>query len=111
LPGNPVSVFVSFEVFVRPALLKMAGRRDLVRPEVTARLDTEVTGPKQKTVFARVLVRYDGDGWRAGSTGTRFSNLLSTVTRANGLAILPPGVDRIPAGETCRVMLFRRLED
>src|ERR671922_101200 len=49
LPGNPVSVFVSFEVFIRPALLKMAGRRDLFRPEVTARLDAEVEGPRGKT--------------------------------------------------------------
>jgi molybdopterin molybdotransferase len=110
LPGNPVSVFVSFEVFVRPALLKIGGRRDLRRPEVTATLDSEVSGPKQKTVFARVRVRHDGDGWRAESTGTRFSNLLTTVARANGLAIIPPGVDRVPAGETCRVMLFRSLE-
>jgi molybdopterin molybdotransferase len=110
LPGNPVSVFVSFEVFVRPALLKLGGRRDLDRPEVTATLDSEVSGPAQKTVFARVRVRHDGEGWRAESTGTRFSNLLSTVARANGLAIIPPGVERIPAGETCRVMLFRSLE-
>ena len=42
LPGNPVSVFVSFEVFVRPALMKMMGRRQLFRPEVPATLEEDV---------------------------------------------------------------------
>src|SRR5437588_527077 len=74
LPGNPVSVFVSFEMFVRPALMKMAGRRDLHRPEVTAVLDTDVEGPKGKTAFARVRVSRTEEGWRASSAGGRDSN-------------------------------------
>jgi molybdopterin molybdotransferase len=111
LPGNPVSVFVSFELFVRPALLKMAGRRDLERPKVTAILDTDVDGPKGKTAFARVRVRRTENGWRAASAGARSSNLLTTITRANGFAVLPPGVDRIEAGSECRVIVFRALED
>jgi molybdopterin molybdotransferase len=111
LPGNPVSVFVSFELFVRPALLKMAGRRDLERPTVTAVLETEIAGPKGKTVFARVRVRRAADGWRAASTGSRSSNLFSTVTRANGFALLPPGVERLEAGQECPVMVYRALED
>ncbi|MDQ3210746.1 MAG: molybdopterin molybdotransferase MoeA, partial [Actinomycetota bacterium] len=53
LPGNPVSVFVSFELFVRPAMLKMMGRTQLDRPEVTATLATEVSGPKAKMQYAR----------------------------------------------------------
>ena len=56
LPGNPVSVFVSFEVFVRPALLKMMGRTQLERPEITATLTEDVGGPKGKLQFARVVV-------------------------------------------------------
>jgi molybdopterin molybdotransferase len=110
LPGNPVSVFVSFEVFIRPALLKMMGRRGLYRPEVTARLETDIAGPREKTVFSRVLVRRGPDGWRAKSTGGRGSNLLATVARANGLAIIPPGVESLTAGQECRVMVFRSLE-
>jgi molybdopterin molybdotransferase len=110
LPGNPVSVFVSFEVFVRPALLKMMGHRSLFRPEVTARLETDIAGPKEKTQFARVLVREGADGWTAASTGSRQSNLMSTVSRANGLAIIPAGVEQLRAGEQCTVMLFREFE-
>jgi molybdopterin molybdotransferase len=110
LPGNPVSVFVSFEIFIRPALMKMMGRRPLYRPEVTAKLDSDISGPRDKTVFSRVVVRRGSDGWRATSTGSRGSNLLATVARANGLAIIPPGTESIPAGTECRVMLFRPLE-
>ena len=111
LPGNPVSVFVSFEVFVRPALLKLAGRTDLDRPRVTAVMDSEISGPEQKTVFARVRVRRTPEGWTASSTGARSSNLLRTVARANGLAMIPPGVERLGPGDECRVLLFRRMDD
>ncbi len=111
LPGNPVSVFVSFEVFIRPALLKMMGRRELGRPEISARLEAEVSGPADKTQFARVLVRRGADGWLARPTGGRGSNLIATVARANGLAIIPPGVATAPAGSEVRVMLFRSLEE
>ena len=110
LPGNPVSVFVSFEVFIRPALRKMMGRRQLFRPEVTARLEEDVTGPRGKTQFARVRVRRTKEGWVATPTGGRGSNLISTVSRANALAIVPPGVEVSPAGSEVRVMVFRPTE-
>lgn len=111
LPGNPVSVFVSFELFIRPALLKMMGRRDVFRPEVTAVLESEIAGPKDKVQFARVRVRRENGQWRAGSTGPAASNLLGTVARANGLAVVPMGVDRAAAGAHVRVILFRALEE
>jgi molybdopterin molybdotransferase len=111
LPGNPVSVFVSLEVFVRPAILKMMGRRHLGRPEVTATLTDEVRGPRGKLQFARVEVRREREGWVATPTGARGSNLLSTVARANGLAMIPQGTDVAPAGSKVKVMLFRASED
>jgi molybdopterin molybdotransferase len=111
LPGNPVSVFVSFEVFIRPAILKMLGRRNLYRPEIPARLEEDVSGPRGKTQFARVRVRRAEDGWVASPTGGRGSNLIGTVARANGLAVIPPGVETAPAGSEVRVMLFRSMED
>jgi molybdopterin molybdotransferase len=112
LPGNPVSVFVSFEVFVRPAVLKMMGRRQLQRPEITATLTEEIDGPKDKTMFARVRVARGSQGWEAAPTSDRHgSNLLTTVTRANGLAIIPTGVGLAPAGSQVRVILFRPTED
>jgi molybdopterin molybdotransferase len=111
LPGNPVSVFVSFEMFVRPAMLKMMGRGHLGRPEVSAALTHDVTGPRDKTVFVRVELVRGADGWQATPTGGRGSNLISTVARANGLAVLPPGMGTASAGEHVSVLLFRATED
>jgi molybdopterin molybdotransferase len=111
LPGNPVSVFVSFEIFIRPALLKLMGRRELGRPEVRARLEGEISGPREKAQFARVHVHREASGWVARPTGGRGSNLIATVARANGLAVIPPGQAGASPGSEVRVMLFRSVED
>ena len=111
LPGNPVSVFVSLEVFVRPAILKMMGRRHLLRPEITATLTEDVRGPRGKLQFARVEVKRTSDGWTATPTGARGSNLISTVAKANGLAMVPAGTEVAEAGSSVRVMLFRSSGD
>jgi molybdopterin biosynthesis enzyme len=78
---------------------------------VTATLGGEISGPTGKTVFARVEVSRGADGWTATPTGGRGSNLISTVARANGLAVLPPGVGSMAAGERVTVLLFRANED
>jgi molybdopterin molybdotransferase len=111
LPGNPVSVFVSFEVFVRPALMKMMGRRQLFRPEVPATLEEDIIGPVGKTQFARVRVRRTKEGWVATPTGGRGSNLIATVAKANGLAVVPAGVETAIAGSSVKIILFRSMED
>ena len=111
LPGNPVSVFVSFEQFVRPAILKMMGRTKLTRPEITATLTQDVSGPKGKLQFARVVVERTREGWQATPTGARGSNLISTVVRANGLAMVPAGIEVAPSGSQVRVQVFRSSED
>jgi molybdopterin molybdotransferase len=111
LPGNPVSVFVSFEVFIRPALLKMMGRRDIFRPEIWAIVESDISGPRDKLQFARVRVWRERGEWRASSTGPSGSNLLATVSKANGLAMVPVGTETAPAGSRVKVMLFRALEE
>ncbi|MGZ8606298.1 MAG: molybdopterin molybdotransferase MoeA [Actinomycetota bacterium] len=111
LPGNPVSVFVSFEIFIRPALRKMMGRRQIFRPEITARLDADVSGPVGKTQFARVRVKRTKQGWIATPTGGRGSNLIATVSRANGLAIVPASIETATAGSQVKVIVFRSSED
>jgi molybdopterin molybdotransferase len=111
LPGNPVSVFVSYEVFVRPAVMKMMGRTQTERPQITATLTEDVKGPKGKLQFARVNVERGDKGWVATPTGARGSNLISTVSRANGFALIPAGVELAPRGSQVRVMVFRAAED
>src|SRR4029453_10110389 len=111
LPGNPVSVFVSFEMFVRPAILKMMGRANLDRPEITARLTGDIGGARGKSGFARAGgCRGSRGGAAAPPRGGRGSNLIATVARANGLAYVAPGVERVGAGEPVRVRLFRSSE-
>ena len=78
---------------------------------MTATLAEDVEGPKGKLQFARVRLERSEDGWTATPTGRRGSNLISTVVRANGLAMVPVGTATAPAGSEVRVMVFRSSED
>jgi molybdopterin molybdotransferase len=105
LPGNPVSVFVSFEMFVRPALMQMMGRTD-ERLSVDAVLDGSLDAARTRTRYARVRVRRDDDGYVATPEGGHQSNLLATFARSDGLAEVPAGTT-IARGDRCRVLLLR----
>jgi molybdopterin molybdotransferase len=109
LPGNPVSVMVSFELFARPALRHMMGRRDLQRPIVHALADEPLRrSPDGKTHFVRVVLAHEADGaWRVRSAGGQGSHQLSSMATANGLAIVPDG-DGVAAGGLVRVMQLDR---
>jgi molybdopterin molybdotransferase len=107
LPGNPISVFVSFEMFVRPALMRLMGRTD-ERPWIDATLDDELEAANTRTRYARVRVRREDDGFVATPEGGHQSNLLATFARSDGLAEIPAGT-RVATGERCRVLVFRDL--
>jgi molybdopterin molybdotransferase len=107
LPGNPVSAFVSFEVFVRPAIRRMQGRTDLNRPRITATLTEPLRSPAGKVSFIRVILRrVDGGGWQATPTGAQGSGLLHSVLRAHGLAEVPASVTEVAAGSSLLVHLL-----
>ena len=108
LPGNPVSSFVTFELFVRPVLRRLRGRSTSPsRPVVHARLDGPVSTSPERRAFIRVRLS-DGpeeDGrYRAVLTGAQGSHVLSALGLANGLAIIPEGVAELPAGAEVEVM-------
>ncbi len=105
LPGNPVSAMVSFEQFARPAILKMLGRRDLEKPTVQAILDAPLTNSGRRG-FQRVIVTRQADGYHARTTGEQGSGVLTSMAKANGLAIVPEGVYRIAAGHEVTVQLL-----
>jgi molybdopterin biosynthesis enzyme len=110
LPGNPVSSMVSFELFARPALRRMAGHGEagLDRPRVTAEADGPLTRrPDGKVHFARVVCRYDaGAGrYRVRSAGGQGSHQLSAMARANALAVLPDGPS-VESGAPVSVILL-----
>ncbi len=107
LPGNPVSVMVSFEMFVRPALLKMMGRREIFRPTVTAVLDTPVGRKKGRTELIRVVAEWKEGRYHARVTGPQGSGILKSMVLGNALAVLPEEVGRLEAGEEVTLYLLR----
>jgi molybdopterin molybdotransferase len=108
LPGNPVSAMVTFELFVRPALLKMLGQRTVERPRVRARALAEIANPGSRRGYLRVRLRSDGRGWRADLTGNQGSSVLRSMVLADGLAVVAPDTV-IKAGQPVDVIVLRDL--
>ena len=99
LPGNPVSSLVVFELFVRPALLKMAGHTDLLRPTFKATLETDVTNKDGRVNFMRSILTEKDGHYTAKTTGPQGSGILHSLVLANGLITIPSGATLF-AGET-----------
>jgi len=110
LPGNPVSVTVAFEQFVRPALLTRMGADRVFRPRVAAVLGHAVDTNPEKAVFLRVALTRQGERLVATSTGGQASNVLSALAAADGFAVIPVGTGGLDAGEAVEVELFRAAE-
>ena len=106
LPGNPVSVMVSFEVFARPAILKMLGVTAWERPVVEATLMDTIQQKDDRRHFARVRVEAHAGECRAYLTGGQGSGILSSMVKANGLAIIPEDWTHAGAGTQVRVMML-----
>ena len=106
LPGNPVSAMVTFELFVRPAILRMAGHGRLHRPIVTARAQEAIRNPDRRRGYLRVTLTPTDDGYRARLTGTQSSGVLCSMVAADGLAIVT-GNTTIPPDSPVKVLLLR----
>jgi molybdopterin molybdotransferase len=108
LPGNPVSSFVTFELFVRPALRILRGERDPSgRVLVEAVLAERVAKSSGRRAFLRVRVEPDASGeggYRAHLAGGQGSHVLTALAGANGLAIIPEEVTELPAGARVEVI-------
>jgi molybdopterin molybdotransferase len=107
LPGNPVSSAVTFELFVRPAIRRMAGRRDLLRAADRAVIDQPVTKSHGRRAFLRVQALRDDDGTPLRDAGGRVrvrlaggqgSHVISALAAADALAIVAETEDSLPAG-------------
>ncbi len=97
LPGNPVSAVVGFEIFVRPAILKLAGRLRLDKPKVEVSISEPLYSDGRESYLRAVVVR-DGDGYVARSAGGQGSNMIASLARSNALVIIPEGVRAVAAG-------------
>jgi molybdopterin molybdotransferase len=105
LPGNPVSAMVSFEQFARPAILKMLGHLDLAKPIVRVILDEPLTNSGRRG-FVRVIVTRVADGYHARTTGEQGSGVLTSMAKANGLAIVPEGIRYVEQGSELTVQML-----
>jgi molybdopterin molybdotransferase len=108
LPGNPVSSMVSFEQFVRPALRKMMGHRDLYRRTVRAALTESITKEKGLRYFVRGRVVCENGLYTVATTGGQGSGILKSMVKANGLIVLPEDLTEAKKGDTVTVQLFER---
>ena len=106
LPGNPVSSMVSFEIFVRPALLKMMGHTQIYRTVVTATLEEDFRKSDGRKDFVRVVLRFQDGRYIASTTGAQGSGILSSMSKANGLMVVDEERMQIQAGERVPVMLL-----
>lgn len=106
LPGNPVSAMVTFELFVRPALLAMAGHRRVQRPVIRARALDPISNPGQRRGYLRVTLTREGDEYGARLTGEQGSAILRSMVLADGLAVVP-GDSTILKGDWVDVIMLR----
>lgn len=107
LPGNPVSVHVGFEQFVRPAVRKMRGHRDLTRPTITAGLASSLEKRPGRLHFVRVRLSRSREGWLATPTGAQGSHVQSSLADCHGVALFGKDETHLAAGAEVVVEVWR----
>lgn len=106
LPGNPVSTMITFEEFVRPAILKMMGHRQVIQPLVAATLQEDMHKKPGRIFFARVRLKIAEGQYLAWSAGNQETGFLQTMRMADGIATLPAERSVFHAGEEIKVHLL-----
>jgi molybdopterin molybdotransferase len=105
LPGNPVSALVSFEVFVRPAIRKLLGKRTVHRQSVQATALEPMESPAGKTQYRRGLLQREPDGqYSVSLVGAHGSHLIAAMAASNCLIVIDADVTSVPAGTTVSVL-------
>ncbi len=103
LPGNPVSSMITFEQFVRPAILKMAGRREIFRFHLPAIAKDDFKKKKKLRYFLRVVLENQNGALYASLTGPQGSGILKSMVLANGIMELAEGLENLRAGDKVQV--------
>jgi molybdopterin molybdotransferase len=106
LPGNPVSSMITFEQFARPAILKMLGKKMLAKPTIRAIIEDDIANTDGRRLFARVMVTKRGGQYHASLTGPQGSGILTSLAKANGLAIIPESSQGVKAGDMVEVQML-----
>ncbi|MCZ3387600.1 MAG: molybdopterin molybdotransferase MoeA [Actinomycetia bacterium] len=108
LPGNPVSAFVSFEMFVRPVLRRMQALEPLHRPTVRAVLQSAVQSPDGKRQFLRGDLDVEDGRYVVSTVGGPGSHLLAGLANANSLIVVPDETTHLSAGDAVTVIMLER---
>ena len=104
LPGNPVSAYVSFEVFVRPVIRRMLGHQRIYRPVVRAVLAEPLVSPKGRRQFARGLLAVEDGRYVVRPAAGQGSHMLGALAKANALVVIPEDVTEVKAGTAVAVL-------
>src|SRR5918992_652269 len=107
LPGNPGSIHVGFEQFVRPAIRKKRGCAELLRPTVRAVLTSAIEKRPGRMHFVRVVLEAGAEGWTATPTGPQGSHIQSSLIGSHGVARFPRDATQLAAGEEVIVEVWR----
>lgn len=106
LAGNPVSAMINFELFARPAILKMMGRKNLVKPTVEAVVADDIENADGRRIFARAIVEKRGGQYFAQLTGPQGPGILTSMALANGLVVVPEDKPRVKRGDLVKVIML-----
>jgi len=106
LPGNPVSSMVTFEQFARPAILKMMGKSNFAKPSIPAVIEDDIVNTDGRRIFARVVVAKRNGKYYARLTGRQGSGILTSMAKANGLAVIPENTKRVKKGDVVQVQML-----
>jgi len=105
LPGNPVSAFVGYEVFVRPAIRKLAGINESPRKRIKTKILEDINSDGRESYLRAVVNSHHGE-WIASLTGHQGSGNLLSLVQANALLIIPSGVKSLPSGTEVEAWLL-----
>jgi molybdopterin molybdotransferase len=110
LPGNPVSTVVTFEIFVRPVLLKLGGQTRLDKAMVEVELLDTIQSDGRES-YLRATVTKNNGHYQAASSGGQGSNILSALVRANALIVVPEGTTEARAGTRLNAWILDSTDD
>ncbi len=106
LPGNAVSCMVSFELFVRPALMKMMGKTNLSKPFVEAITEDALANTSGRRLYDRAIVKRRNGDYYARLTGPQGSGILTSMSSANALVIIPEEMKQIEKGNKVQALML-----
>ena len=105
LPGNPASVMISFEEYVRPLIYLLSGRKNYLPREIEARLSYDYRKKKGRLNFLRVKVFFKNGEYWITESGPQGSGFLKTLAFANAIALIPKDVEYLSVGTKVKVHL------